>query len=109
MHFVHEMKLAGNTIYTITKEVCMMPYHKDKQQSFQAAQQGYEQAKAAQKEIVTDSSDYGKQLSHLEQEVNEAYEQINNALETASEHQHEQLRKFQNDLSSIVNAMRFEE
>ncbi|WLR52562.1 hypothetical protein LC040_06620 [Bacillus tianshenii] len=79
-----------------------MPYNKDKQQAFQAAQQGTTQAKDAYANIVKESADYGTQLKHLQQEVNEAFEQINNALETASEHQQPQLQQFQQDLQEIV-------
>ncbi|MDQ0214056.1 putative nucleic acid-binding Zn-ribbon protein [Oikeobacillus pervagus] len=79
-----------------------MPYHKNKQQAFQAAQQGFVEAQNAYNDIVIDSADYGSQLSHLKNEVNEAYQQIENALEVASEHQREQLEKFRNDLGTIV-------
>jgi biopolymer transport protein ExbB/TolQ len=79
-----------------------MPHHKDKQQAFQAAQQGYTQAKNAEQNVVSDSSEYGKQLKHLQKEVNEAYEQIENALEVSSEHQRHQLEQYRNDLQSIV-------
>ncbi|PFG13116.1 hypothetical protein [Bacillus sp. es.036] len=78
-----------------------MPYNKDKQQSFQAAQQGYEQAVDAKKEIVVSSSGYGKDLKHLQQEVGEAKQQIESALVNASEHQRTQLLQFQQDLQSI--------
>ena len=44
-------------------------------------------------EIVQDSASYGSQLNHLKQEVNEAYQQIENALEVASEHQRIQLEQ----------------
>lgn len=80
-----------------------MPYHKDKQQAFQAAQQGMEDAEELYHEIVNDSASYGHQLKHLKQEVNEAYQQIENALEVASEHQRVQLEQFQQDLKSIVD------
>ncbi|MEI5907916.1 hypothetical protein WAK64_12705 [Bacillus spongiae] len=79
-----------------------MPYHKDKQQAFQAAQQGFVDAQNAVNELVLDGASYGKQLSHLKQEMNEAYQQIENALEVASEHQREQLERFKSDLSSIM-------
>lgn len=79
-----------------------MPYNKNKQQAFQAAQQGIEDAQELYYEIVKDSANYGHQLKHLKQEVNEAYEQIENALEVASETQRAQLEKFQQDLSSMV-------
>ncbi|AIE59866.1 hypothetical protein [Bacillus methanolicus] len=80
-----------------------MPYHKNKQQAFQAAQQGVEDAQELYYEIVQDSANYGHQLKHLKQEVNEAFQQIENALEVASEHQRSQLKKFQQDLQNIVN------
>ncbi|WP_210366868.1 hypothetical protein [Bacillus sp. REN3] len=80
-----------------------MPYHKDKQQAFQAAQQGFIEAQGFYQEIVRDSASYGHQLKHLKNEVNEAFQQIENALENASEHQREQLKQFQKDLRKIVN------
>ncbi|MFB6467753.1 hypothetical protein ACE38V_13260 [Cytobacillus sp. Hz8] len=80
-----------------------MPYHKNKQQAFQAAQQGVNDAQELYHEIVRDSASYGHQLKHLHKEVNEAYEQIENALEVASEHQRAQLVQFQQDLRSIVD------
>ncbi|MGD6854468.1 hypothetical protein [Bacillus infantis] len=79
-----------------------MPYHKDKQQAFQAAEQGFAEASGLYNEIVNDSASYGHQLKHLENEVNEAFAQIENALETASEHQRGQLEQFQRDLSRII-------
>ncbi|WP_270181945.1 hypothetical protein [Alkalihalobacillus sp. CinArs1] len=82
-----------------------MPYNKDKQQAFQAAQQGYDQAIDASKEVVDTSSDYGKDLKHLQQEVGEAMSQIEGALVNASEHQREQLLQFQKDLQSIQAEM----
>ncbi|MBA4538572.1 hypothetical protein H1Z61_15905 [Bacillus aquiflavi] len=80
-----------------------MPYYKDKQQAFQAAQQGVEEAKGFFHDIVKDSAAYGHQLKHLKNEVNEAYEQIENALEVASETQRIRLKQFQQDLQAIVN------
>jgi len=79
-----------------------MPYREDKQHAFQAAQQGVFEAQGLYHDIVKDSANYGHQLKHLKKEVNEAYAQIENALEVASEHQREQLKKFQQDLQSIV-------
>ncbi len=80
-----------------------MPYHKDKQQAFQAAQQGTEQARDIYENIVTNDPDYGAHLKRLKNEVNEAYQQIENALEVASEHQKSQLQQFHSDLQSIMN------
>lgn len=78
------------------------PFHKDKQQAFQAAQQGYENAQGLYETIVKDNASYGHQLKHLKDEVNEAYQQIANAMEVASEHQRSQLERFQQDLKAMV-------
>ncbi|WP_257350485.1 hypothetical protein [Pseudalkalibacillus decolorationis] len=80
-----------------------MPYHKDKQQAFQAAQQGYEQAiqaKDTELENATDY-DYAAKQQQLQQEMNEALQQIENALEVASEHQRVQLRQYQEELFKL--------
>ena len=53
--------------------------------------------------MVQDSASYGSQLKHLKNEVNEAYQQIENALEVASEKQRARLEQFQTDLQGIVN------
>ncbi|RSK49656.1 hypothetical protein [Bacillus canaveralius] len=82
-----------------------MPYHKDKQQAFQAAQQGMENAMELYLDIVRDSASYGHQLKHLKNEVNEAYQQIENALEVASEHQRIQLEKYQHDLEEMIKGV----
>lgn len=80
-----------------------MPYHKNKQQAFQAAQQGMEDTQELYSEIINDSASYGHQLKHLKNEVNEAYQQIENALEVASEHQKAQLERFIIDLETIIH------
>lgn len=79
------------------------PYNKNKQEAFQAAQQGFENAQGLYDTIVSDSASYGHQLKHLKNEVNEAYQQIENALEVASETQRVQLQRFQQDLQQMVN------
>jgi uncharacterized membrane protein len=80
-----------------------MPYHKDKQQAYQAAEQSVTEIHNTINELVLDGASYGSQLAHLKNEVNEAYQQIENALEVASETQRAQLQQFKSDLSSIVN------
>ncbi|GIN40974.1 MULTISPECIES: hypothetical protein [Heyndrickxia] len=80
-----------------------MPYHKNKQQAFQAAQQGMKQLDDVYSQLVRDSDDYGQQLKHLKNEVNETYQQIENAMEVASETQRQQLEKFRSDIEQIVN------
>jgi DNA repair exonuclease SbcCD ATPase subunit len=79
-----------------------MPYHKNKQQAYQAAQQEFEEVQDFYHEIVQDSESYGHQLKHLKNEVNEAYQQIENALEVASDTQRNQLERFRNDLQQII-------
>ncbi|MFC7783956.1 MULTISPECIES: hypothetical protein [unclassified Rossellomorea] len=80
-----------------------MPYHKNKQQAYQAAEQSVTEIQNTINELVLDGASYGSQLAHLKNEVNEAYQQIENALEVASETQRAQLQQFKSDLSSIVN------
>ncbi|BDG47899.1 hypothetical protein [Parageobacillus sp. KH3-4] len=80
-----------------------MAYHKTKQEAFQAAQKATMEAKEWHDHLVRDQADYGHQLSHLKQEVNEAFAQISNAMEVASEKQRMQLEKFRNDLQAIVD------
>ncbi|MBM7691392.1 putative nucleic acid-binding Zn-ribbon protein [Peribacillus deserti] len=78
------------------------PYHKDKQQAFQAAQQGVEQARDEASGVDYRSADFGTQVKALKQEVNEAFQQIENALEVASEHQRIQLKQYQEELHQIM-------
>ncbi|MFI8574253.1 hypothetical protein ACIGEL_00985 [Rossellomorea aquimaris] len=80
-----------------------MPYHKNKQQAYQAAEQSVTEIQNTINELVLDGASYGSQLAHLKNEVNEAYQQIENALEVASETQKAQLQQFKSDLSSIVS------
>lgn len=86
-----------------------MPYNKNKQQAFQAAQQGVDHAVDIYKDLVRNDPDYGHHLKDLKNEVNEAFQQIDNALEVASETQLTQLRQFRSDLESIVSNVDFEE
>ena len=80
-----------------------MPYHSNKQEAFQDAQRNLYEMQNLYQDIVKDSANYGHQLKHLKQEINETYQQIENALEVASEHQRQQLESFQRDLKSIVD------
>jgi ElaB/YqjD/DUF883 family membrane-anchored ribosome-binding protein len=80
-----------------------MPYHKNKQQAYQAAEQSVTEIQNTINELVLDGASYGSQLAHLKSEVNEAYQQIENALEVASDTQRAQLQQFKSDLSSIVS------
>lgn len=80
-----------------------MPHHKNKQQAFQAAQQGVNEAQELYADIVRDSASYGHQLKHLKNEVNEALQQIESALAVASETQKMQLEQFRQDISAIAS------
>ncbi|WP_458413151.1 hypothetical protein ACNQFZ_20560 [Schinkia sp. CFF1] len=86
-----------------------MPYNKNKQQAYQAAQQGVDHAVDIYKDLVKNDPDYGHHLKDLKNEVNEAFQQIDNALEVASENQLDQLHKFKSDLESIVSGVNFED
>lgn len=78
-----------------------MPYHKNQQQAFQAAQQGTHQAKEIYANTFEQGADYGHHLKRLTNEINEAYQQIENALEVATPHQIDQLQQFKNNLDKI--------
>ncbi|AJH79668.1 hypothetical protein [Heyndrickxia coagulans] len=79
-----------------------MPYHKDKQQAFQAAGQHMALTEDILQNLDMGSEDAGHQLAHLKEEINETYQEIENALEVASETQRVQLEQFRRDLDKIV-------
>ncbi|WLR43445.1 hypothetical protein LC087_04540 [Bacillus carboniphilus] len=80
-----------------------MPYHKNSQQAFQAAQQGAKEARDVYEGMIVDGPDYGSQIKHLKEEVIEAYQQIQNALEVATETQRDRLEQYQRDLETMVD------
>lgn len=80
-----------------------MPYHQNPQQAFQQAQEGTKDVIDVFENLDYDGSAYGHQLNHLKHEINEAYQQIENAMEVATDHQRIQLQKFQTDLKAIVD------
>ncbi|MTH51840.1 hypothetical protein GKZ89_00365 [Bacillus mangrovi] len=79
-----------------------MPHYKNKQQSFQAAQQEATETVTHFQNMDPASPDYGSHLKHLKEEIRETNAQIQNALENASEHQRAQLETFKRDISRIV-------
>ncbi|MDG4656025.1 hypothetical protein P6P90_01630 [Ectobacillus antri] len=85
-----------------------MPYHKDKQQAFQAAQQGVKKATEGEHNLVTNDPEYAHHLKELRQEVEQAYNQIQNALETASETQRQQLESYEQQVQKIMNDMDYQ-
>ncbi|KWW21172.1 MULTISPECIES: hypothetical protein [Peribacillus] len=81
----------------------------DKRRAFQEAQQSYQQVFDAYSSIEKTAPNYGTELKHVKQEVNEAYQQIQTALVTASEHQRDQLKQFEQDISAIVQEVNSED
>ncbi|UOE92658.1 DUF2524 family protein [Alkalihalobacillus sp. LMS39] len=80
-----------------------MPYHKDKQQAFQAAQQAVVQAEEATSVIHDSPNDVGHHTKMALQEIEEAEQQVLKALTVASEHQKEQLHEYQQQLEQLKN------
>ncbi|MBM7094303.1 MULTISPECIES: DUF1216 domain-containing protein [Alteribacter] len=75
-----------------------MPYHKNKQQAFQAAQQAFVQLQGAMNDLAPDDADYGHHHKAAEQELNEAMQVIQKAHVNASEHQKQQLRIYEEEV-----------
>ncbi len=94
---------------SFSKEMIVLLDKYDKRRTFWEAQQGHKQAMDASQSIHHNDADYGSELKHLKQEVNEAYQQIQNALGSASEHQRVQLEQFEQDLQSIISEINMDE
>ncbi|MCD7033655.1 hypothetical protein LRR81_05375 [Metabacillus sp. GX 13764] len=82
-----------------------MPYHKNKQQSFQAAQQSAADAVELNHAVSKEDADYGSQMKHVKEEVNEAFAQIDSARENASATQNSRLDEFQQEIETIADEM----
>jgi hypothetical protein len=81
-----------------------MPYRNNKQQTdYQAAEQGYHHTLEVSKQLDASNSEYGVYYSHFMTENEKACQQIENALETASEHQHLQLKSYLVELEGLKN------
>lgn len=84
-----------------------MSNHKNKEEAFWAAESGVKEAVDQYeivKSVVNDAS-FGKEFSHLKNEVSEAIQQIQKALEVCSDTQHERLKEFQTQLNRIEEEM----
>ena len=68
----------------LNEELIVLLDKYDKRRTFWDAQQGHKQAMDAYQSIHFNGPDYGSELNHLKQEVNEAYQQIQTALGSAS-------------------------
>ncbi|MBU9721364.1 MULTISPECIES: hypothetical protein [Bacillaceae] len=75
-----------------------MPYHKNKRQGFEAAQQAYVQFQEAFENLHPEDSDYGHQFKIAEQELDEAIQVIQKAHMNASEHQRKQLEMYSREI-----------
>lgn len=76
-----------------------MPYHKNKRQAFEHAQQAFVQLQDAMEQLRDqDSPDFGHHLKMAEQEYDEAVQIIQKAHVTASEHQKKQLDAFTKEM-----------
>ncbi len=82
-----------------------MAYHEDKQQAYQDAQEATKDVKDILQKLDQNGNAYGAQMNHLKTGIIEAYQQIDNALEVASEHQRHQLQQYKQELQSIMNDM----
>ncbi|SDZ43301.1 hypothetical protein SAMN05421736_112149 [Evansella caseinilytica] len=75
-----------------------MPYHKNKRQAFEAAQQAYTQLQEAFLHLHEEDADYGHHHKMAEQELDEAIQVIRKAQVTASEHQKKQLDMYSREV-----------
>ncbi|OIJ12739.1 hypothetical protein BKP35_09150 [Anaerobacillus arseniciselenatis] len=78
-----------------------MPYIKNKQQAFQAAQQQFVQAEQAMNDLQPNDEDFGHHLKKAQQEITEAEQVIDKALRNASEHQRRELQKYQEEIAEL--------
>ncbi|MBU9712386.1 hypothetical protein [Evansella tamaricis] len=75
-----------------------MPYHKNKRQAFEAAQQAFVQFQEAMENLHPEDADYGHHHKVAEQELDEAIQVIQKAHVTASEHQRKQLELYSKEI-----------
>lgn len=78
-----------------------MPYKKDKQQAYQAAEQAFVQAQEATADVQPTESNYAFLRSRAIREIEEAEQQILKALTVSSERQHRQLDEYQQQLIEL--------
>lgn len=76
-----------------------VPYHKNKRQAFEHAQQAYSELQEAFHQLDPDSPEFGHQVKLADEEINEASQIINKAYTVASEHQKRQLDLFSEELA----------
>ncbi len=84
-----------------------MSYEKNKQQGFQAAEHGFNEVKGRFQVVksVKGTGAMGREMAELKNEVSEAYQQIENALEVCSDTQHTQLNQYKAQLDDMATMM----
>ena len=84
-----------------------MSYEKNKQQAFQAAEHGLNEVKGRFEVVksVQHTGAFGREMAELKNEVSEATQQIQKALEECSHTQHGRLNMFQAELATITDEM----
>ncbi|UCZ51599.1 hypothetical protein LGQ02_12035 [Bacillus shivajii] len=75
-----------------------MPYHKNKRQAFEAAQQAFVQLQEAMEDLHPEEAEYGHHYKVAVQELDEATQVIQKAHLNASEHQRRQLEQYTAEL-----------
>lgn len=83
-----------------------MPYKKDKQQAYQAAEQAFVEAQEATADVKPTESNYAVLKSRAIREIEEAEQQISKALTVASERQHRQLDEYDQQLNELKQQLR---
>lgn len=78
-----------------------IPYHKNKQEAFRAAEQAVFEARQAVENIVKHEPSEGTLTKRAWQEINEAEVQMNKALTVATEKQHKQLAQYEEEIMEL--------
>lgn len=78
-----------------------MPYKKDKQQAFQAAEQGVQEVRNLYVEIDETAPEYGTHAKRIKKEINEAQQQIEKALTIAGERQKQILEQMKEEMAEL--------
>lgn len=78
-----------------------MSFQKDKQQAFQAAEQGVQEVRNLYEEIDETAPEYGTYVKRIKKEINEAQQQIEKALTVAGERQKQLLEQMKEEMAEL--------
>ncbi len=78
-----------------------MPQKKNKQQAFQAAEQGVQEVRDLYNELDETSPEFGTYKKQLKKEINEAQQQIEKAMSIAGERQMDQLEAMKSEMEML--------